>query len=173
GTGRAALKLGRSDLAGKTGTTSDFHDAWFDGYDHDRVAVAWVGYNQPRSLGRGEQGASVALPIWTGYMRAATVSDPDQPWAPPPDVVQVPVNPSTGFASVGSYAVSNPVMGYFLQQYPPLDPNASSLGRGGSSGFSLGSLFGHPAAPPSQPAAAPQPGAARNAPYVVLPSPGH
>jgi penicillin-binding protein 1A len=178
GTGRAALKLGRSDLAGKTGTTSDFHDAWFDGYDHERVAIAWVGYNQPRSLGRGEQGASVALPIWMSYMRGATASDPDQPWVAPPDVVQVPVNPATGFASVGSYAVSNPVMGYFLQQYPPLDPSAASLAGGGSSsgGFSLGSLFGHPAAPaapPSQPAAAPHPGAARNAPYVVLPSLGH
>ncbi len=179
GTGAGARKLGRIDLAGKTGTTSDFHDAWFDGFDHDRVAVAWVGYNQPRSLGRGEQGAAVALPIWTGYMGVAAAADPDQPWAPPPDVVQVPVNPATGFASVGNYAVPNPVMGYFLQQYPPLDPSAANL-PAPSAGFSLQSLFGHPAsapptpaqAPPPQPATTPQPGAARNAPYVVLPSPG-
>ncbi len=179
GTGAAARALGRQDLAGKTGTTSDFRDAWFDGFDHDRVAVAWVGYNQPRSLGRGEQGAAVALPIWMGYMRVATAADPDTPWVPPPDVVQVPVNPATGFASIGSYAVPNAVQGYFLQQYPPLDPSAASLRTSGSSssGGFLSSLFGappaasRPAPRPSAPVA--QPGAAGNAPYVVLPSLGH
>ncbi len=179
GTGAAARALGRQDLAGKTGTTSDFRDAWFDGFDHDRVAVAWVGYNQPRSLGRGEQGAAVALPIWMGYMRVATASDPDTPWVPPPDVVQVPVNPATGFASIGSYAVPDAVQGYFLQQYPPLDPSAASLRTSGSSssGGFLSSLFG---SPPAAPKPAPQPsapaaqsGTTRNAPYVVLPSLGH
>ncbi len=174
GTGAAARALGRSDLAGKTGTTSDFRDAWFDGFDHDRVAVAWVGYNTPRSLGRGQQGAAVSLPIWMSYMRVAAAADPDQPWVAPPDVVQVPVNPATGFASVGSYAVPNAVQGYFLQQYPPLDP-AGGAPPPSSSGF-LGGLFGHPA-PASAPAPAParQPahsGAAVNAPFVVLPSPG-
>ncbi len=172
GTGRAARALGRSDLAGKTGTTSDFRDAWFDGFDHDRVAVAWVGYNTPRSLGRGEQGASVSLPIWMSYMRVAAAVDPDQPWAAPPDVVQVPVNPATGFASVGSFAVPNAVQGYFLQQYPPLDP-AGGASAPSSGGF-LGGLFGHPAPAPATPtpAQAPHPGVAGNAPYVVLPSTG-
>ncbi len=181
GTGSASRVLGRSDLAGKTGTTSDFRDAWFDGYDHDRVVVAWVGYNTPRSLGHGEQGAAVALPIWIQYMRQAAAADPDLPWAAPPDVVQVPVNPATGYASVGNYAVANPVQGYFLQQYPPLDPGAATLaGAPASTGFSLGSLFGHPAsAPPAPPPPPPPKPAARAAPlrnssssYVVLPSLG-
>ncbi|MBU6440248.1 MAG: PBP1A family penicillin-binding protein [Betaproteobacteria bacterium] len=173
GTGAAARSLGRSDLAGKTGTTSDFRDAWFDGFDHDRVAVAWVGYNTPRSLGRGQQGASVSLPIWMSYMRVAAAADADQPWAAPPDVVQVPVNPATGFASVGSFAVPNAVQGYFLQQYPPLDPAGGAPAP--SSGGFLGGLFGHPAPAPAAPAPAPapaHPGAAGNAPYVVLPSLG-
>ena len=172
GTGAAARALGRSDLAGKTGTTSDFRDAWFDGFDHDRVAVAWVGYNTPRSLGRGQQGAAVSLPIWMSYMRVAAAADPDQPWVAPPDVVQVPVNPATGFASVGSYAVPNAVQGYFLQQYPPLDPEGGAPPP--ATGGFLGGLFGHPAPAPT-PAPAQQPahsGAAGNAPFVVLPSPG-
>jgi penicillin-binding protein 1A len=88
-------------------------------------------------------------------------------------VVQVPVNPATGFASVGSYAVPNAVQGYFLQQYPPLDPAGGAPAP--SSGGFLGGLFGHPAPAPAAPAPAPapaHPGAAGNAPYVVLPSLG-
>jgi penicillin-binding protein 1A len=122
GTGAAANALGRGDLAGKTGTTSNFRDAWFDGFNHQRVAIAWVGFNQPRSLGSGMQGASVALPIWMQYMRSALQGDPDVGWAAPSDVVQIPVNPATGFASIGSYVVSGAVNGWFLQQFPPLDP---------------------------------------------------
>ena len=70
GTATAAMKLGRGDLAGKTGTTNDFLDAWFGGYNAELVAVAWVGYDQPKTLGRNETGGSVALPIWISYMGA-------------------------------------------------------------------------------------------------------
>ncbi len=122
GTGAAARVLGRSDLAGKTGTTSDFRDAWFDGFDHDHVAIAWVGFDQPRSLGNGMQGAAVALPIWVDYMREAIRHDADAPWQVPPDVVQLPIDPSTGF--VGASGASTK-MAYFLQQYPPLDVTAA------------------------------------------------
>ncbi len=117
GTGAAARVLGRSDLAGKTGTTSDFRDAWFDGFDHDHVAVAWVGFDQPRSLGNGMQGAAVALPIWIGFMREALAHDPVTPWQTPPDVVQLPIDPSTGYVASGGAGAP---MGYFLQQYPPM-----------------------------------------------------
>ena len=68
GTAAAAMKLGRGDLAGKTGTTNDFLDAWFGGYNAELVAVAWVGFDQPKSLGRNETGGAVALPIWIRYM---------------------------------------------------------------------------------------------------------
>ncbi len=72
GTGFAASqRLGRQDLAGKTGTTNDAMDGWFAGYGGNTVAVAWMGYDKPRSLGGREFGGTVALPIWVDYMRAA------------------------------------------------------------------------------------------------------
>ncbi|WP_460843306.1 penicillin-binding protein 1A [Noviherbaspirillum agri] len=72
GTGYAASqRLGRRDLAGKTGTTNDSVDGWFAGYGGDVVAVAWMGYDKPRSLGGREFGGTVALPIWIDYMRVA------------------------------------------------------------------------------------------------------
>ena len=67
----AAQRLGRHDLAGKTGTTNNAVDGWFAGYGGGVVAVAWMGFDTPRSLGSREFGSSVALPIWTDYMRAA------------------------------------------------------------------------------------------------------
>jgi penicillin-binding protein 1A len=72
GTGAASSRqLGRLDIAGKTGTTSDAIDGWFAGYGGKVVAVAWMGYDEPRSLGGREFGATLALPIWTDYMRVA------------------------------------------------------------------------------------------------------
>jgi penicillin-binding protein 1A len=72
GTGhKATRRLGRYDLAGKTGTTNNAIDGWFAGYGGDLVAVAWMGFDQPRSLGTREFGGTVALPIWTEYMRVA------------------------------------------------------------------------------------------------------
>jgi penicillin-binding protein 1A len=68
GTAASIGKLGRRDLAGKTGTTNDFVDAWFCGYHPELVGVAWVGYDQPRSLGKNQTGGRVALPIWIDYM---------------------------------------------------------------------------------------------------------
>ncbi|WP_052452394.1 penicillin-binding protein 1A [Noviherbaspirillum autotrophicum] len=67
----ASQRLARHDLAGKTGTTNDAMDGWFAGYGGDIVAVAWMGYDKPRSLGNREFGGTVALPIWTDYMRSA------------------------------------------------------------------------------------------------------
>ncbi|CAN7422631.1 penicillin-binding protein 1A [Massilia sp. LjRoot122] len=79
GTGAAAVKqLGRSDIAGKTGTTSDAIDGWFAGYGGKVVAVAWMGYDEPRSLGGREFGATLALPIWIDYMRVALAKVPPQ-----------------------------------------------------------------------------------------------
>ncbi|HJV85156.1 MAG TPA: penicillin-binding protein 1A [Noviherbaspirillum sp.] len=72
GTGYAASqRLGRRDLAGKTGTTNDAMDGWFAGYGGDIVAVSWMGFDKPKSLGGREFGATVALPVWTDYMRQA------------------------------------------------------------------------------------------------------
>ncbi|MGJ9416214.1 penicillin-binding protein 1A [Massilia sp. CMS3.1] len=77
GTGAAATKrLGRTDIAGKTGTTSDAFDGWFAGYGGNVVAVAWMGYDEPRSLGGREFGATLALPIWLDYMQVALAKRP-------------------------------------------------------------------------------------------------
>ena len=70
GTGVPVAKdLGRP-IAGKTGTTQDFNDAWFAGFTPDLVTVVWVGYDNPASLGDNETGAAVAGPIWHDYMAA-------------------------------------------------------------------------------------------------------
>lgn len=78
GTARAALKLGRNDIGGKTGTTNDAKDAWFSGFHPKLVAVAWVGFDQPTTLGRREYGGVAALPIWTQFMEQALVDVPEQ-----------------------------------------------------------------------------------------------
>jgi len=69
GTGRKALALDREDLAGKTGTTNDYVDAWFTGFNSKVATTVWVGFDNPRSMGRGEAGSKAALPIWVDYMR--------------------------------------------------------------------------------------------------------
>jgi penicillin-binding protein 1A len=90
GTGAAAgQRLGRSDLAGKTGTTSDAFDGWFAGYAANVVAVAWMGYDQPKSLGAREFGATLALPIWADYMRQALAGKPITERTAPPGVSYV------------------------------------------------------------------------------------
>ena len=90
GTGaQASQRLGRYDLAGKTGTTSDAFDGWFAGYAGNVVAVAWMGYDQPKSLGGREFGATLALPIWVDYMREALAGQPPIERRPPPGLAYV------------------------------------------------------------------------------------
>ena len=89
GTARRALSLNRSDLAGKTGTTNDSHDAWFAGYSPAVVALTWVGHDQPRKLGDRETGGGLALPIWMTYMGKALAGVPDQTPTPPEGIVEV------------------------------------------------------------------------------------
>ncbi|MEB6479895.1 penicillin-binding protein PBP1a [Acinetobacter vivianii] len=79
GTGRAAMRIGRDDLGGKTGTTNDAKDAWFAGFNGKLVAVAWVGFDQPRTLGRREYGGVAALPIWTNFM-GQSLKDTPSAW---------------------------------------------------------------------------------------------
>jgi len=85
----ASRQLGRSDLAGKTGTTSNAIDGWFAGYSGPVVAVAWMGYDEPRSLGGREFGATLALPIWVDYMRVALAKSPERAPLVPEGVVNV------------------------------------------------------------------------------------
>ncbi len=77
GTGRRAKALNRSDLAGKTGTTNDQRDVWFSGFNPNLQATVWLGFDQPRTLGRWEYGANAALPIWIDFMRVALKDQPN------------------------------------------------------------------------------------------------
>lgn len=96
GTATRARQLGRQDLAGKTGTTNNLVDAWFAGYNLKQVAIAWIGYDQPRTLGRDETGGKAALPIWIRYMATALKGVPDVPYNMPDGVMQVKIDPLLG-----------------------------------------------------------------------------
>jgi len=96
GTGRGALKLGRLDLAGKTGTTNDQRDAWFSGFNSEIVATAWVGFDKVQPLGNRETGGHAALPMWVDYMREALVDIPQRPLKQPEGMVTVRIDPLTG-----------------------------------------------------------------------------
>ncbi len=88
GTGASAKSLGRGDLGGKTGTTNDFLDGWFCGYNSNVVTITWLGYDQPQTLGHNETGASVALPIWIQYMATALSGMREEPLEMPPGIIQ-------------------------------------------------------------------------------------
>jgi len=108
GTAASAARLRRDDIAGKTGTTNDSHDAWFAGYGGGIVAVSWMGFDQPRPLGDRETGGGLALPIWISYMAKVLPSRPPVLMAEPDGVVNVggevyfaEFQPGQGVASVG------------------------------------------------------------------------
>ena len=116
GTAARANVLGRNDLAGKTGTTNDMLDAWFAGYNPTQVAVAWMGYDKPKSLGGNETGGRAALPIWINYMSTALKGVPDHPYIPPEGIAAIKINPETGMRvpddQPGFYE-------YFYAEFPP------------------------------------------------------
>lgn len=97
GTGAAAAKqLGRNDLAGKTGSTNDHHDGWFCGFNSDLVTTVWVGFDDYRSLGRGEFGAKTALPIWMAFTGPALEGKPEATLPMPPGIVTATIDATTG-----------------------------------------------------------------------------
>jgi penicillin-binding protein 1A len=101
GTGRRARILGRSDLAGKTGTTNDQRDAWFSGYNGRIVATTWVGFDNMTILGNRETGSRAALPMWIDFMADALRDQPETPLNAPPGMVTLRIDPASGL-SVGS-----------------------------------------------------------------------
>lgn len=123
GTAARAMRLGRNDLAGKTGTTNDFVDAWFCGFNPSLVAVTWIGFDQPQTLGRNETGGAAALPIWMGYMGAALKGVPEEPFSPPPGVVTVKINPDTGLRSAEG---GSGVVDFFYQEFVPAEESAAT-----------------------------------------------
>jgi len=113
GTASRALSLGRKDLAGKTGTTNENVDAWFCGYNASVVGVAWIGFDQPRTLGANETGGVAALPIWISFMQRALKGVPEKPLVPPEGVVAVRVNADTGLRDDAG------ISEYFFAEFVP------------------------------------------------------
>ncbi|HEX5611147.1 MAG TPA: penicillin-binding protein 1A [Burkholderiales bacterium] len=118
GTAARAAKLGRKDLAGKTGTTNDFVDGWFCGYSPALVGVAWLGFDQPKSLGRNQTGGQVALPIWIEYMGKALKGVPEIPRTVPAGVISAAVESADPAAPTPVRASD-----YFYKEFLP-DPRA-------------------------------------------------
>jgi len=96
GTGRSARTLLRDDIAGKTGTTNNYFDAWFTGYSSNIVTTVWVGFDRPRDLGQGESGARAALPIWVDFMKTALSGKPHLGKHYPENIIQIRVNNRSG-----------------------------------------------------------------------------
>jgi penicillin-binding protein 1A len=113
GTGVGARVLNRDDLAGKTGTTNDFHDAWFSGFNGALVATVWTGFDQDRSLGDGEQGARAALPSWVYFMHEALAGAPQHKVPVPDGIVTVRISPETGL--LASADNPNGIMEKFIE----------------------------------------------------------
>lgn len=98
GTGWRAKALGRP-VAGKTGTTNDYRDAWFIGYTTDLVAAVWVGFDDMRPLGPLETGARAASPIWVSFMKSAVKGEPQEFSLPDEGIVSYSIDPATGLLS--------------------------------------------------------------------------
>jgi penicillin-binding protein 1A len=164
GTAARTASLGRKDVAGKTGTTNEFIDAWFAGYIPSLVGVAWVGYDQPQTLGRNQTGGLVALPIWVGYMQQVQKGVPEMQRVAPDGVVTAPIYALEPELGEGA----KPVPEYFYSEYVPKDDTPP---------FPLLPVY---ETPPDQPLApdgpppppAPQPAPARSRSLVPEPRPG-
>lgn len=146
GTAVRAMSLGRMDLAGKTGTTNDSRDAWFSGFNPSLVGIAWVGFDNNRSLGGGETGGGAALPIWMGYMANALKGVPEVDQPVPKGMVEK--------AGQGSKGQPEYFYEEFLQTNPELGlNNRSSGGGGGGNAETEGEGGDTPARPSTAPAA--------------------
>ncbi len=126
GTAVRAMALGRGDLAGKTGTTNDHVDAWFCGFQSRVVAVAWIGFDTPASLGSNETGSHAALPMWMDYMGKVLKGVPETPLTPPAGVVAVSIDPVTGLREPDGH--SHTVDFFYQESQPPMPDSAFARG---------------------------------------------
>ena len=118
GTAIRAMELGRQDLAGKTGTTSDAMDAWFCGFQPTLAAVAWIGFDNPRSLGEKETGGGAALPIWMDYMKAMLKDVPEAVYNMPENMIAARIN------NDGLRDENGDLIEYFYQENLPPEQTA-------------------------------------------------
>jgi penicillin-binding protein 1A len=136
GTGAAVKALGRSDLAGKTGTTNEEQDAWFNGFNPTLVGISWIGFDTPKPLGKGEVGGRSALPVWMDFMKTALKGVPQQMLPQPPGLVDVAINPVNG------KAVSPGTPGSIVEvvqqdRIPPHDDGTNPFGEAQAAGADI------------------------------------
>ncbi len=124
GTGVRARVLGRDDISGKTGTTNESHDTWFNGFNPNLEATVWVGFDQEQSLGEGEEGSSVAVPVWVRLMREALKGVPDVPRPVPSGLLTGRINSLTGLLARPDDAAA--ISEYFLSGKLPAASGAST-----------------------------------------------
>ena len=117
GTAKKALGLNRSDLAGKTGTTNDFVDAWFLGFNSDVMTGVWVGFDQPRST--HEHGSQAALPIWIQFMKNALANQPEHTLKQPEGITAARIDPTTGLLAAPDQ--DNAIFEFFTTDKVPQD----------------------------------------------------
>ncbi|MCW8914812.1 MAG: penicillin-binding protein 1A [Magnetovibrio sp.] len=129
GTGRRVKAVGKP-LGGKTGTTNDALDAWFIGFSPDLAVGVFIGFDEPRSLGPREQGASVASPIFRDFMKGALENQPPIPFRIPPGIHMVRVDATSGLPSRGSKGI---ILEAFKPGTVPRD-NAQVVGGVGTPG---------------------------------------
>jgi penicillin-binding protein 1A len=113
GTAAHAKQLGRLDIAGKTGTTNDSRDAWFNGYVPGFVTIAWLGFDSSKSLGASETGGETALPVWMDFMREALKDIPESSFPLPSGLSTTRIDPYSGSRT----SASNP--NAVFEVFPP------------------------------------------------------
>jgi len=123
GTGGRARSIGR-EVAGKTGTTNGYYDAWFIGYTPQIVTGVWVGFDKERSIGKGEVGGRAALPIWAEYMKAAHEGLPEMTFATPEGIVFASIDSDTG--KLASANTKNTIRQAFLEGTEPTEASGKS-----------------------------------------------
>jgi penicillin-binding protein 1A len=120
GTATAARKL-RRELSGKTGTSNSGKDAWFVGFTPDLVAGAWVGFDDMRTIGRGETGAKAALPIWIDFMKVALKARAARSFVQPSGVVVARIDRRTGLLAAPGEAEADTLNEVFLEGTVPTE----------------------------------------------------
>ena len=140
GTAVRALSLNRTDIAGKTGTSNDYRDAWFNGYTPELEATVWVGYDDNRPLGAGDEGAHTALPIWLHFMRYALAGVPQWQRPMPPGIVTLRVSPQTGALVSDENPDGIPEV-FMATHLPTAAPAAGSTAQGAQTQPGADSIF--------------------------------
>ena len=127
GTGRSARRLQRGDLAGKTGTTNDAADTWFNGYSPHLVTTVWVGFSNHEPLGARAYGSNTPLPIWIDFMEDALKGEEEAHPNQPPGVVTLKIDPATGERARAGQA--NAMFEFFLSEFAPAEPAREEKSR--------------------------------------------